>query len=133
MIDAAKRLVQRVAVGLWDPGLKASVAKAAREHLSGFDYTGPTAEYGGTQYTISLHHCQISFWHYKMDVGSAIRPLSADPGVRYCSKQVAEEMVAGRSVRAEVDRQMQLILESYRPVLEGQFADWPMEDTQTKK
>jgi hypothetical protein len=41
--------------------------------------------------------------------------------------RVPDDVDGPRRVRAEVERQMQLIVEKFRPALEGDFAGWPVE------
>ncbi|MCX6346117.1 MAG: hypothetical protein NT018_13770 [Armatimonadetes bacterium] len=123
--------------GLWrqlrsmfkDTCLYAVVKEFAVQKFSEFGYKGIRKEYDGIQYTVELQYCEITFWHYKMDVGCSIRPISADPEIRYATIQIDEKMVGSGFVRSEVDRQMQMIVHNYRQLLLGDFTNWSVDDT----
>lgn len=123
-----RRFLRWVVGGIWQVGLGAAVTAYARQHLTAFGLRNVREEYGGLQYTVELEHCEISYWLYKNDLGSAIRPLSHDPGVSHSSVQIAEESISGRSISSEVERQMRLVVQNYLPILEGIATDWPVEE-----
>lgn len=110
------------------PSLEQAVTQAAARHFSEFGYVGMSKHFTGFQYAVQLQHCEVHFWYYKSDLGSAIRPLSPDPEVRYASKQVDERTVPYSQMTNEVDRQAEQIASRYRSVLLGEFGDWPTED-----
>jgi hypothetical protein len=120
--------VRRLWRTLQESGLGASVRAAANKYLVEFGYKEMRSEHGGIQYTVELQHCEVSFWLYKADIGSSIRPIAADPNVCYESIQADEVPIKGRSMRSEVDRQMRFMVEKYQPVLRGDFTDWPKRD-----
>jgi len=116
---------------LWDKMTESSlhkiVAELAPAYFGTFGYEDARREYNGIQVRIFTQYCEVSFWDYKWDVGSAIKPRSGE----YESKIVCEVPVhaklAVRSahLRTEIERQMKLIVERYRPALEGKFSGWP--------
>lgn len=118
---------------LTESALGRAVRVSAHRHLREFGLKDIRKEYGGVQYAVELQHCRISFWLYKNDLGSAIRPLSDDETVRYAAKQVDERSLSevhnflhGAEV-SEVERQTKLILENYRDILMGNIEGWPLE------
>ena len=113
--------------GLFDLTLKGATVRAARRHLTEYGYSGVRKQHGGIQYDIPLRHCTISVWLYKDELGSAIRPMSADSRV-YQHKTVTDELVVGGSIRSEVDRQISLVVEQYPAALRGDSGDWPLEN-----
>lgn len=124
IVECWRRLRKR----LLESGLGTSVRKAASKHLVEFGYKDMRSESGGIQYTVELQHCEVSFWMYKTDLGSAIRPVSADQDISYERIQADEVPMKGRLIRSEVDRQMRFIVEKYQSVLRGDFTDWPAGD-----
>lgn len=119
-----KSLIRR----FWNAELETTVTTLAAKYLSEYGLRDVRMEHGGVQCAVVLDHCEITFWHYKMDVGSAIRPLSGDDSIRYASEEVAEVMVRHGPVHDEVDRQMRVILRDYSRVLAGHLDGWPVED-----
>jgi hypothetical protein len=122
-----RQLLGNLCAAFYRTGLRSSVVRASSRYPSEYGYTRVEKEFGGVQYTVRLEHCKVCFWRYKNDLGSSIRPISSVTGVRYASQQVDEVSLAGRSVSAEVERQVQLILKDYGSVLKGDFEGWPIE------
>jgi hypothetical protein len=111
------------------------VVALAREKLPDFRIEGVREEYNGSAIVLILERCEVTVWYDKSEVGSWVRPISADGTIRYAYKAVAETSLPygllglgfGQAQSEEAERQLDLIARDYRGVLEGDFGDWPLQ------
>lgn len=116
---------------IWEKLTEMPMHKAVRilapKYFAEFGFQEVHKDHKDIESVIALTHCEVHFYHWKWDLGSYIKPLM--PKLILCN--VAETSIpynfSGKKAWHEVDRQMKLIIEKYRPALEGDFSSWPNE------